>query len=112
MHHKKCKHGWFVLKVELENSYEPLEWDFVRKCLHDQNIDAHFISLIMNCINKSTSSVLVNGRKTEVFSHSRGLLQGDLMSPFLVNICLEPLTSKINQACLEKKLDSFLGAKE
>lgn len=39
MHHKKGKFGWFALKVELEKAYVLLEWDFVRNCLHEQNIN-------------------------------------------------------------------------
>ena len=66
----------------------------------------------MNCISKASSSVLVNGQKTETFLHSRGLRQGDPMSPYIFNICLEYLTSLINHACEEKKWTPFWVGKD
>lgn len=102
MFKKKGKMGWFALKVDSEKAYDLLEWDFIRQCLIDTNLDPSSVTLIMNCINKATSSVLVTGKKTETFNHSRGLRQGDLMSPLIFNICLEYLTNFINQACNEK----------
>ena len=48
-------------------------------------------------------------KKSETFNHSRGLRQGAPVSPFIFNICLEYLIVLINQACLEKNMDSFLG---
>ena len=99
MHKKKGKTGWFALKVDLEKAYDRMEWSFVRKCLDYHNLDIASINLIVNCISKASSSVLVNGKKTESFTHSRGLRQGDPMSPYIFNMCFEQLTSLINLAC-------------
>ena len=107
MYKKKGKLGWFALKVDLEKAYDRIEWDFVRTCLANHNLNSQSINFIMNCINKAKSTVLVNGKKTEPFNHTRGLRQGDPMSPFLFNICLEHLTGLINQACLQKLWTPF-----
>ena len=113
MHKKKGKNGWFALKVDLEKAYDRLEWDFIRYCLDLQNLDANSINLIMNCINKASSAVIINGKKSEEFQHSRGLRQGDPMFPFLFNMCLEYLTSLIDKACADKKWIPFwVGTKK
>lgn len=112
MNKKKGKKGWFALKVDLEKAYDRLEWDFIRHCITLQNLDPQSISLIMNCINKASSSILINGRKTETFQHSRGLRQGDPMSPFLFNICLKYLTGMINHACMDKTWTPFWVGKD
>lgn len=61
----------------------------------------------MSCIFKASSRILINGRKSDEFKNSRGLRQGDPMSPYLFNICLEALTSRINEACLNKDWTPF-----
>lgn len=88
MNKKKGKWGWFALKIDLEKAYDRVEWDFVRECLNNLQLDPSAIDLIMSCITNASSRVLINGRKSQEFKHSRGLRQGDPMSPYLFNICL------------------------
>lgn len=109
---KERKLGWFALKIDLEKAYDRLEWSFVRQCLDFQGVDHPIIDLIMDCISKSSSSIIVNGRKGDVFHHTRGLRQGDPMFPYLFNICLETLSHMINQACEDKEWAPFSGWKE
>lgn len=107
MHKKKGITGWFALKVDLKKAYDRLEWNFVRECLSNHHLDNPSIELIMNSINKAASSIMINGKKYHSFHHSRGLRQGDLMSPFIFNICLQHLTSMINHTCHEKTWSPF-----
>ena len=107
MNKKRGKWGWFALKIDLEKAYDRIEWAFVKECLEDQNLDTRSVNLIMDCVSKASSSILINGYKTERFLHSRGLRQGDPMSPYLFNICLERLTQMINVACLGKQWTPF-----
>ena len=51
------------------------------------------------CILSLSLSVLVNGSPTKQFALERGLLQGDLLSPFFFNIVVEGLSSLLNKAC-------------
>ncbi|XP_048493309.1 uncharacterized protein LOC125493826 [Beta vulgaris subsp. vulgaris] len=107
MQKKKGKWGWFTLKIDLEKAYDRIEWAFVRECLLDLHLDLPAIDLIMSCISSASSRVLINGGQYEEFTHSRGLRQGDPMSPYLFNICLESLTCRINEACMNKDWTPF-----
>ena len=94
-------------KIDLEKAYDQMEWSFIRECLILQGIDLGTTNLIMDCVSKSSSAILLNGRKGDSFTHTRGLRQGDPMSPYLFNICLEMLTHMINKACEDKDWTPF-----
>lgn len=107
MQKKKGRWGWFALKIDLEKVYNIVEWSFVRGCLHSCNINEHSVKLILDRVSKALSSVLVNGRKSDSFNHIKGLWQGNLMSTYLFNICLEALTQSIQNASDSKDWTPF-----
>ncbi|GLU09572.1 hypothetical protein SLE2022_333300 [Rubroshorea leprosula] len=49
----------------------------------------------MSCISSFFISILVNGDKIEAFLPSRGLQQGDPISPYLFIMCMEYLLIKL-----------------
>lgn len=63
--------------------------------------------LISHCVTTSSLSVLWNGDRTEFFKPSKGLRQGDPLSPYMFVIYLERLSMSINKAVEEKKWKTF-----
>jgi hypothetical protein len=68
--------------------------------LHDFGFPWATISLIMSCVRSSNLSVLWNGAKTDHITPSRGLRQGDPLSPYLFVLCMEKLSLSIQQKVL------------
>ncbi|KAH9670623.1 putative ribonuclease H protein [Citrus sinensis] len=56
------------------------------------------IQIIMACITSATMRVLWNGEASEEFVPSRGIRQGDPLSPYIFVLCVERLSHGINRA--------------
>ncbi|GLT87976.1 hypothetical protein SLE2022_060240 [Rubroshorea leprosula] len=92
---KKGKCGDFILKLDLEKAYDRLEWGFIHEALCYFNFPPSTIKLIMSCVCTTSISILLNGNRTDTIYPSRGIRQGDPLSPYLFILCMEFLALKI-----------------
>lgn len=79
------------MKLDLEKAYAILEWSFIMETLVLLGIPADLRSLIFHCISSASLSINWNGLTTDAFHSSRGIRQGDLISPYLFVLRLESL---------------------
>ena len=66
-----------------------------------------WIQLIMKCISTVSYSVIINGAVHGSIFPTRGLRQGDLLSPFLFLLCADGLSSLINEAVRSQGLSGI-----
>ncbi|XP_042951227.1 uncharacterized protein LOC122283931 [Carya illinoinensis] len=57
-----------------------------------------WIKLVMDCVTSVTYSALVNGQQSSIIKPSRGIRQGDPISPYLFILCAEGLSSLVDMA--------------
>lgn len=60
--------------------------------------DPGWVDLLMKCVSMVSYSIVLNGNIGETFLLSRGLRQGDPLSPFLFLFCGEGLSSLMRLA--------------
>ncbi|PNX61280.1 ribonuclease H [Trifolium pratense] len=86
-----------VFKLDLEKAYDRVNWKFLKETLELFKFPQRIVSLIMFGISSSSNSILWNGSKTEAFTPTRGLRQGDPLSPYLFVLCMERLGAMISK---------------
>ena len=62
------------------------------------NFPSHFIHLIMVCLSTTSFSFLINSQPKGFVKPSRGLRQGDPISPYLFLLCTEGFSALIRKA--------------
>ncbi|XP_042964521.1 uncharacterized protein LOC122298719 [Carya illinoinensis] len=100
-----------ALKLDISNAYDTVEWDFLRAVMVKLGFGGRWVDLIMECVQSVSYAILVNGKASNSFVPSRGLRQGDSLSPYLFLLCVESLSSLINQAERQKVLRGVLVAR-
>lgn len=98
---KKGKMGYMEVKLDLEKAYDTLEWNFIHKVLQAFHFRPKLTQIIMSCISSTTISILVNRGMLDSFEPSRGIRQGDPLSPYIFILCMEYLSRLIEQKCVE-----------
>ncbi|GKU89877.1 hypothetical protein SLEP1_g3954 [Rubroshorea leprosula] len=95
---KRKKKKSFVFKVDFEKAFDKVNWNFLDYMMMRLGFTKIWRKWIMECLQTSLLSVLVNGSPSKQFPVSRGLKQGDPLSPFLFLIVAEGLNKIINTA--------------
>ena len=65
------------------------------------------MSLVLECISTVSHLILVNGEPKGDIRQSRGLRQGDPLSPYLFLLCSEGLNRMLQQAAANDKIRGF-----
>jgi hypothetical protein len=96
---KKGEMGACAVKLDMAKAYDRVEWEYLeKKIMLRLGFHDNFVSLIMRCATSVSMFIRVNGVLTDCLKPSRGIRQGDPISPYLFLLCAEGLS------CLMKSL--------
>lgn len=70
-------------KLDLSKAYDRVDWVFLEQTMCKLGFAPRWIKWIMTCLSSVRYSIKFNGTLLDTFAPSRGLRQGDPLSPFL-----------------------------
>ncbi|WMV32542.1 hypothetical protein MTR67_025927 [Solanum verrucosum] len=86
-----------VIKLDMAKAYDMVEWNFLIKVLEKMGFGAEILDMIWRLIANNWYSVIINGQNHGFFHSTRGVKQGDPLSPALFILSAEVLSRAMNQ---------------
>jgi hypothetical protein len=87
-----------VLKLDFEKSYDRVDWEFLEEVLVKKGFHPIWIGWVMQYVKDGHLPININGEKGAYFGTSRGVRQGDPLSPLLFDYVVEALAVVVEEA--------------
>jgi hypothetical protein len=84
-----------LCKLDMEKAYDHVNWNFLLYLMRRCGFGEKWCMWIKQCISTARFSVLINGSPVGYFGSSRGVRQGDRLSPFLFVLVMEAFSRMI-----------------
>ena len=98
-----------IISIDAEKAFDKIQHQFMIKTLHKSGIEGIYLNITKAIYDKPTVNIIPTGKNLKAFLLKSGTRQGCPLSPLLLNIGLEVLTTAIRE---EKEIKGIQIGKE
>ena len=106
-HRKWGKNGVAAIKLDMSKAYDRVEWMFLEKIMTKLGFFEQWVERVMKCVTTVRYRIKVNEEYSDSIVPHRGLRQGDPLSPYLFILCAEGLSSMLQRAEENGKIEGI-----
>ena len=103
-HEDDRKENYMSIKLDMSKAFNRVEWNFIKEVTEKMGFAKKWVDLIMLCISSLSYSIIINGEACGNVIPSRGIRQGDPLSPYLFLLCAEGCSTLTHKAARDNQI--------
>ncbi|KAL2933269.1 hypothetical protein RDABS01_016388 [Bienertia sinuspersici] len=101
------KDGSLALKLDMCKAYDRVDWEFLSYVMNKLGFDGAWIERVQRCLHSISFTFKINGSNMGAVCPTRGLRQGDPISPYLFLLCADAFSTLLAKAASEGDIHGY-----